>query len=132
MKKLIAILFIAILFTSCKNDSKSTVSVESSHDEISTREISGHFIYYADAAVLQTKSELFGVVENEKAQELIKIAEPLKDAPTDEVAVTLKVKVVKKPEQEEGWENRVEILDIVNVSKVDQDDSDIIKLRSEN
>ena len=59
------------------------------------------------------------------------MAEPLKDAPTDEVAVVLKVRVVKKPELEEGWENRIEIIDILKVSKVDVKDSTIIKLRPE-
>ena len=132
MKQLIVILFIATLFTGCKNDSKNSVSVDESQDHMSMTEISGNFIYFADAAVLQTKSELFGVVANEKAQELIKMAEPLKDAPTDEVAVILKVKVVQKPEHEEGWENRIQIIDIIKVSKVYQKDSDIIKLSSEN
>ncbi|MEO8774441.1 MAG: hypothetical protein ABI263_06340 [Gelidibacter sp.] len=131
MKNLIAILFIAALFLSCKNDSKSPVSDDDRQEEISNREVSGNFFYYTDAAVLQTKSELFGVIENEKAKELIKMAEPLKDIATDEVSVTLKVKVVKKPEFEEGWENRIEIIDIIKVSKVDQKDSDIIKLNQE-
>ncbi len=131
MKKLIVIVFIVAIFISCKNDFKTPVSVEDSQDDMSTREISGSFIHFADAAVLQTKSELFGVVENKKAQELIAMAEPLKDAPTDEVAVVLKVRVVKKPELEEGWENRIEIIDILKVSKVDVKDSTIIKLRPE-
>ncbi|MGC1632460.1 MAG: hypothetical protein WA749_10155, partial [Gelidibacter sp.] len=76
MRKLIAILFIATLFISCKNDPKSAVSVDDSEDGPSVREISGNFTSYADAAVFQTKNELFGVVENEKLQELVKIAEP--------------------------------------------------------
>ncbi len=132
MNKLIVMLVIAAIFTSCKNDSKSSVFVDESQAENSVREISGDFIYFSDAGVLQTRSELFGVVENGKTQELIKMAEPLKIAATDEVAVTLKVKVIKKPEHEEGWEKWIEIIDILKVSKVDQEDSDIIKLSSEN
>ena len=132
MKKLMVILFITACFTSCKEDAKTPVLLDVGKEEVNIREISGNFIYYVDAAVLQTKSELFGVVENEKALELIKMAEPLKDKPSDEVVVTLKVKVVKKPEHEEGWENRIEIIEIINVSKVDQKDSDIIRLKSEN
>ena len=132
MKKIITILFIAALFASCKNDSKSPIPVKGNEEEISVRQLSGNFTYFADAAVFQTKSELFGVVENNKAQELVKMAEPLKDEYTDEVAVILKVKVIKKPEHEEGWENRIEIIDIISVSKVAQEDSNIIKLRSEN
>ncbi len=131
MQKLIVILLIATLFIGCKKDTKSPSSVVESEEVNSDREISGSFFYFEDSAVLQTNRELFGVIINEKSQELIKRTKPLKDAPTDEVAVTLKVKVTKKPEHEEGWENRVEIIDIINVSKVDQKDSDIIKLRTE-
>ncbi|HUH28536.1 hypothetical protein [Gelidibacter sp.] len=131
MKKTIFLVVILIVFTGCKNESKAPISGEEEHDQIDVRELSGNFIYFDDAGVLQTKSELFGVVEDEKAQELIKRAEPLKDQPTDEVNVTLKVKVTKKPKHEEGWENRVEIIDIITVSKVDEKNSKVIKLKSQ-
>lgn len=131
MKHAVTLIFVLITFISCKNESKSEVVVENHHDELDIRELTGRFVYFADAGVLQTESELFGVVEDEKAQELIKKAAPLKDQPTDEVKVTLKVKVTKKPEHEEGWENRIEIIDIITVSKVYQTDSNIIKLRSQ-
>ena len=128
MKKLIVTLCLITVFTSCKNDSKKEVSAEENQQEIGVREISGNFIYYDDAAVLQTNSELFGVIQNDKYDELIKKSMPLKGQATDEVAVTLKAKVSKKPEGEEGWDNRVEIIDIIKVSKVNPEDSDIIKL----
>lgn len=129
MKKIFFLIFILMVFVSCKNDPNAPVGGEESHDQLEVRELTGNFTYYADAAVLQTPSELFGVVEDEKSKELLKRTEPLKDHPTDEVKVTLKVKVHKKPEHEEGWENRVEIIDIITVSKVDQ--NTIIKLKSQ-
>ncbi len=131
MKRTIFLVFILLAFVGCKNDSKSPNVVNENQDQLDVKELTGNFIYFADVAVFQTKSELFGVVEDQKAQELIKRAEILKDQPTDEVKVTLKVKVTKKPEHEEGWENRIEIIDIITVSKVDQENSDIIKLRSQ-
>lgn len=130
MKKRIAILFITVLLTSCKNDSKASVSIEEA-EKTAVRQVSGFFTYYADAAVFQTPNELFGVIGNKKAQELIEMAEPLKSHFTDEVAVTLNVKTVKKPEGEEGWEYRIEIIDIINVSKVEQKDEDIKKVITE-
>ena len=132
MKKISVFLFISALFINCKNDSKSPSTAGESPKDGITRELSGNFTYYADAAVFQTKNALFGVMENEKTQELIKISETLKEDPTDEVAVTLKVNVFKKPEHEEGWENRIEIIDIISVSKIEQSDSSLIKLKSEN
>lgn len=131
MKRTLFLVFILMAFTGCKNDSKSPNVGDEDQDQLDVRELTGNFIYFDDAGVLQTKSELFGVIEDEKAQELIKRAEPLKDQPTDEVHVTLKVKVTKKPKHEEGWDNRVEIIDIITVSKVEEKNSNVIKLRSQ-
>ena len=120
MKNIIVILFIATLFTSCKNDAKTPVSVGDSQEDVSVREISGNFTYFADAAVFQTKSELFGVIKNEKFEELVTQSKPLKTEPSDEVFVTLKVKISKNTKNTEVWENWIDIVEIVNVSKVEQ------------
>ena len=130
MKRTIFLLFIFIAFVGCKNDSKSAV-VEKDQDPQDIRELTGNFTYFDDAGVLQTKSELFGVIKDDKSRELIKKAEPLKDQPSDEVKVTLKVKVSKKPKHEEGWENRIEIIDILSVSKVADKNNNVIKIRSQ-
>ncbi|HLT33305.1 MAG TPA: hypothetical protein VKZ98_05900 [Aquaticitalea sp.] len=119
----------ALAVISCKND-KKTEDTESSGTEASITEISGNFMYYEDAAVFQTKSELYGVIANEQLEDLIIQSEILKSEPSDEVAVVLKVKKSKKPENEEGWENRIEIMQIMKVSKVKPEDRDIIKLES--
>ena len=134
MKNLIAFLLIAVTVMGCKNDSKNqeeiNTDVESSANDV--KEVSGNFMYNADAAVFQTKSELYGVVENEMLQDLILQSEPLKTEPSDEVVVTLKVKISKKPKNEEGWDNRIEILEIKKVSKADPNSQNIIKLGTEN
>ena len=134
MKKLISILLISMAFFSCKNDKKEEEKTMSEPLETvdSVKEVSGTFMYYADAAVFQTKSELFGVLENEMLQDLIIQSEPLKTQASDEVAVTLKVKISKKPENEEGWDNRIEILEIRKVSKAEPNANTIIKLGKEN
>jgi hypothetical protein len=134
MKKLIALLCVVATFISCKNDEKKETETVNEELEVSIDEstVVGSFMYFADAAVFQTKSELFGVVENEKLQDLILQAETLKREASDEVAVVLKVKKSKKPENEEGWENRIEILEIIKVSKANPEDNKIIKLGKEN
>ncbi|MEZ4855408.1 MAG: hypothetical protein R2812_02895 [Gelidibacter sp.] len=128
MKQFIVILLFVTVFYSCKNDSKTETANNTTETTDNIRQVTGNFIYYADAAVLQTKSELFGVIENEKMKELVEKSKAYKNEPTDEVVVTLKVKVSKKPENEEGWENRVDIIDIVSIAKANPDDNDIIKL----
>ena len=134
MNKLIVLLCIVTTFTSCKNDEKKETETVNEELEMSPAEevVTGNFMYYADAAVFQTKSELFGVVENEKLQDLIIQSETLKEEASDEVTVTLKVKKSKKPENEEGWDNRIEILEIIKVSKANPDSNKIIKLGKEN
>lgn len=133
MKKLVVILCLFTAFISCKDDSKK--EEETIDNDLKTsedvKEVSGTFMYYADAAVFQMRSELFGVVENEKLQELILQSETLKNDPSDEVTVTLKVTTSKKPENEEGWEDRIEILEIIKVSKANSDQNKIIKLGKE-
>lgn len=133
MKQLIIILCIVTAFISCKNDEKTEKETVGEESAVPSGEsvVTGSFMYYADAAVFQTKSELFGVVENEKLQDLIIQSETLKSEPSDEVAVTLKVKKSKKPENEEGWDNRIEILEIIKVSKANPSESKIIKLNKE-
>lgn len=134
MKKLIVLLCVVTAFLSCKNDEKKETETQVVESEVSTDDsiVTGSFMYYADAAVFQTRSELFGVIENEKLQDLILQAETLKNEASDEVAVTLKVKKSKKLENEEGWDNRIEILEIIKVSKVNPNDNKIIKLGKEN
>lgn len=129
MKKILTLLCILTVLISCKNDEKKEANpeIEAAQTE-GISQVTGNFMYYADAAVFQTRSELYGVVENGKLEDLILQSEPLKNDSTDEVAVVLKVKKSKKPANEEGWENRIEIIEILKVSKVDNKDSDIIKL----
>ncbi len=130
MRKICLLLFMTTALIGCKNDAKNTDATNSETPD-NVQEISGNFMYYDDAAVFQTKSELYGVVPNEMLEDLIIQSEPLKTEASDEVAVTLKVKVSKKPENEEGWENRIEIFEIVKVSKSNPKNNNIIKLGKE-
>ncbi|MEZ4801396.1 MAG: hypothetical protein R2797_01390 [Gelidibacter sp.] len=132
MKKIVLILLMAASFLGCKDDKKVEESESMEKTSSDVTQISGNFIYYDDAAVFQTKSELYGVISNENLEDLIIQSEALKNEPSDEVAVVLKVKKSKKPENEEGWDNRIEIIEILKVSKVNPEDSDIIKLGKEN
>ena len=130
-------LFIA--FTACKNDKKS----ETTQDQAEVQEgktakqsdglvlLKGEFVYYADAAVLQTNSSsIYGVVINEKMHELDKLAQQYKKEPTDYVSVEIRGEIIPKPENEEGWPYRINIKEILNVSK-SQVDNEVIKLESE-
>ena len=139
MKNIGFLIVLFIAFTACKNDKKS----ETTQDQAEVQEgktakqsdglvlLKGEFVYYADAAVLQTNSSsIYGVVINEKMHELDKLAQQYKKEPTDYVSVEIRGEIIPKPENEEGWPYRINIKEILNVSK-SQVDNEVIKLESE-
>lgn len=137
MKKLILLLVI-IAFVSCKNNNKTeekTTTVdglektEKQNDGLTL--LKGEFIYYADAAVLQTHSEIYAVVLNDKMQELNEQVQKYKTEITDMVPVEIRGKITPKPENEEGWAFRVEIKEILNVIKPNPDNNEIITIGKE-
>ena len=126
-------------FTSCKNESKS----DNKKDDIENQEektakqndglvlLKGEFVYYADAAVIQTNSSsIYGVVINKKMHELDKLAQQYKKEPTDYVSIEIRGEIIPKPENEEGWPYRIDIKEIIKVSK-SQNEDEVIKLESE-
>ena len=139
MKNIVFLLIWFIAFSGCKNDKKS----ENTSDQVEAQEgktakqsdglvlIKGEFVYYADAAVLQSNSSsIYGVVINEKMHELDKLAQQYKTEPTDYVNVEIRGEIIPKPENEEGWPYRIIIKEIIKVSK-SQIDNEVIKLESE-
>lgn len=124
--------------TSCKNNSKSENKDDLGTQMEETEEpndglvlLKGEFVYYADAAVIQTNpSSIYGVIVNEKMHELDKLAQQYKAEPTDYVFVEIRGEIIPKPENEEGWPFRIKIKEILNVSK-SQNTDEVIKLDSE-
>ncbi|PWK20342.1 hypothetical protein [Xanthomarina spongicola] len=130
MKKLFILLLTITTLTSCKNDSKTEDSkVENENTELTF--IQGEFVYYADAAVIQTRKDVYGVVIDEKMHELNNQVEPFKMEITDMVPVEIRGKLIPKPEGEEGWPFKVEIKEIIKVSKPDPNKNDVVKLGSQ-
>ena len=137
----ITILLLVTAFISCKGESKSE-DTSTSNERLSNTDgkivnqadgliaIQGQFIHYADAAVLQTPSRMYGVVIDDKMQELDKQVQQYKKELTDMVPVTIRGRIFKKPENEEGWEDRIEIMEILKVSPPKPEDNDVVKMGS--
>ncbi len=139
MKKLIILLLVTTIFTACKNDAKTepkTDAVTSDDSEKTAKQndgltlLKGDFIYYADAAVLQTHKEVYGVIIDDKMHELEAQAKQYKSDPTDMVKVTVRGLISPKPEDVEGWPYRVAIKEILKVEKINSEENDVIKLGS--
>jgi hypothetical protein len=139
MKNIMLLIAFFMALTSCKNGSKSEKNLENvqNQEEKTAKQsdglalLKGEFVYYADAAVLQTNSSsIYGVIINEKMHELDKLAQQYKTEPTDYVAVEIRGEIIPKPENDEGWPYRINIKEILNVSK-SQNEVEVIKLESE-
>lgn len=133
MKKLFIILLATVSFSSCKNETKPEVSIEENQAKSYDQNdgfitMKGEFVYYDNAAVFQTNSEIYGVVVDENMHQLETQVKPYKKEPTDMVPVTVRVKVSEKPEGEEGWQYRVEIKEILKVETPAENKEDVIKL----
>ena len=139
MKKGIVFFLSILVFISCKNDTKNAPvnqeKVITADDKEKTEKqsdgltlLKGEFLYMADAAVLQTHREVYGVVIDAKMHELAKQIQPLKKEDTDMVPVAIRGKISPKPEGQEGWPFLVEIKEIISVSPPNPESGDVIKL----
>ncbi len=128
MRKYIFFVLVSIILTSCKSDAKPEKSEieDNISEEIVT--LKGDFIYYADAAVLQTSNEIYGVVIDEKMEELNDLVKPYKKESTDMVSVTVKASKFEKPKDEEGWQYRLKIKEIIKVEQPSSEKQDVIKI----
>lgn|SRR5690606_16229772 len=115
MKKAALLLVLSVILFNCNKEPEGQV-------------IKGDFVYLADAAVLQTADSIYGVVINKKMHELDDMVKQYKKEDTDMVPVEIKGIITPKPENEEGWEYRVEITEILNVSAPNPNDNTVIKI----
>ncbi|WNH08426.1 hypothetical protein [Thalassobellus suaedae] len=124
MKKSIILLICFLAILSCKNETKS--KAVNQNDELTLLE--GEFVFYDGAAVLQTPTEIYGVFITDKIQELNKQAKQYQKAPTDMVKVEIKGKVSTQKDDKILWDNKVEIVEILNISASNQVDNNVVKL----
>ncbi|MGJ8548288.1 hypothetical protein [Winogradskyella wichelsiae] len=134
MKKINLIIVLALALFACKNEPKQEeVNLEANrsksydqNDGFTT--LKGEFVYYGDAAVLQTNNEIYGVVIDHNMHQLNKQVTAYKKEATDMIPVTVRVRKFEKDTNEEGWKYRVEIKEILKVEAPDPESKDVIKL----
>jgi len=124
-KKMFTLFAILTIAVSCKEEAKTTSASEEKTTEVNKVEattkhgevlLRGEFIYTADAAVLKGNNFIYGVELNDMTTELARKVEPYKREDFDMVPVAVKA-VVKKNPNEEGWDEVIEIKEIIKVSK---------------
>jgi hypothetical protein len=133
MKNITIIIGLSLVLFACKNETKAEVNLEENRAKSYNQSdgfitVKGEFVYYADAAVLQTANEIYGVVIDENMHLLEKQVKAFKQEDTDMVPVTVRVRKFEKPKDEEGWQYRVEIKEILKVEAPNPNKEDVIKL----
>ena len=129
MKKILILFLCVSSFLNCKNDKKDNALTAEQESELTT--LKGEFIYFADAAVLQTNTEVYAVIIDKKMHELNEQVKKYKKLDTDMVPVEIRGKITPKPENEEGWPFRIEIKEIISVSQPKPEDNNVVKLGQE-
>ncbi|KJD31676.1 hypothetical protein PK35_13015 [Tamlana nanhaiensis] len=138
MKKTVFAVLILIVFIGCKNEKKSELkqesptTIETNNSRTAKQSdgltlLKGEFVYFGDAAVLQTHAEIYGVFITDKMLELDAMAKPYKNQPTDMVEVTIRGKVTNKKDEKILWENKVEIIEILKV-EAPKSDNNVVNL----
>jgi len=141
MKKLTVLFISLIVFVACKNDTKTEDASTSKPIDVDSPNrtekqndgltlLKGEFVYFADAAVLQTHRDVYAVVIDDKMHELDNMAKKYKKEATDYVTVAIRGKITPKPENEEGWPYRVAIKEILEVTASSPESNNVVKLES--
>jgi hypothetical protein len=120
MMEKISLILCFMVLAACKAD-KTDVSEE-------TVVLKGLYLYYADAAILQTSSEIYGVILDANSMKLNKQVAPYKTLVTDMVPVEIKGEIIPKPKEEEGWSNTFRIVEILKVTQPNPEKKDVITL----
>jgi hypothetical protein len=102
MKKLI-FFSLFVFSTGCNNNAKELTTIK------------GNYIFFDDAAVLQTKEEIYGVFMTSKATELNEKAKALQSSSSDIIYVELKGTISTKKDEKIMWENKFDIKEIISV-----------------
>ena len=113
MKK-IGLLILLTLIVGCKNSSENLTLLK------------GSYIYFDDAAVLQTNNEVYGVFMNANALELNQRAELEKTTPTDVIYVELKGVISTDEDDKIKWEKKFDIKEIVSISRTKKERNTLI------
>ncbi|WP_298901334.1 hypothetical protein [uncultured Psychroserpens sp.] len=143
MKRVVLLLTILLALTGCKDEKKMEVDAISEEQPIVAEPgktlkqsdgliaIQGDFLYVEsdNAAVFKTPTQMYGVVVDDKMNELKTLVASHKADQYTMVPVTLRVRLIENDVKNE-WKQKIEIKEILKVSKPSPEDNDVIKLGS--
>lgn len=101
MQRFVIILSVLFAIVSCENNE--------------VEQLEGEFLYYDNAAVLQSEQAIYGINLDEGSQKLIKQAKGYKKSPMDFVPVIIKGVKIPKETDQEGWDTIVYVKEVIAV-----------------
>ncbi len=118
MRKILGLLLITLALYSCQDDERRDLMDQASVETIpdSIQVLKGEFVYGKDAAVLRGDNFVYGVTLDSMSNALSEKIAPLKSDDFEMIPVTVKAKILPNPARK-GWEEVIEILEIVEVPK---------------
>lgn len=137
MKKVLILLVCFSALLSCKNETKSdqkeVITISNDSEKTAKQSdgltlLKGEFVYFDGAAVLQTHAEIYGILITDKLEELNKQAQQYKNEPTDMVQVEIRGIISNEKNEKILWENKVEVVEILNIEPNPKEENNVIKL----
>ncbi len=119
MKKNLQLIIVLLFVAACTTQPKSKAE-----------SITGEFLFYDNNAVLNTGSEIYGVVVDDKLHELHAQVAPIQKDSFDMVQVYIKGMISKNPNAE-GWQEVITIKDIDSVAPSTPFENQMIEIRTE-
>ena len=119
MKKNLQLIIVLLFVAACTTQPKSKAE-----------RITGEFLFYDNNAVLNTGSEIYGVVVDDKLHKLHAQVAPIQKDSFDMVQVYIKGLISKNPKTE-GWPEIIKIKDIDSVAPSNPFENQIIEIRTE-
>ncbi len=118
MRKILGLLLITLALYSCQDDERRDLMDQASVETIpdSIQVLKGEFVYGKDAAVIRGENFVYGVTLDSMSNALSEKIAPLKSDDFEMIPVTVKAKILPNPARK-GWEEVIEILEIVEVPK---------------
>ena len=119
MKKNLQLIILLLFVAACAPQQKSKAE-----------SITGEFLFYDNNAVLNTGSEIYGLVVDDKLHELHARVAPIQKDSFDMVQVYIKGVISKNPNAE-GWPEVITIKDIDSVAPSTPLENQMIEIRTE-
>ncbi|WP_041250406.1 hypothetical protein [Christiangramia forsetii] len=116
MKKLFGLLILSLTLLSCQDEDRKELMDKPQTEKVpdSIQVLEGEFVYSAEAAVMRGENFVYGVTLDSMSKVLSKKIAPLKSDDFEMIPVTIKAQI--KPNiAQEGWEEMIEIIEIIEV-----------------